>query len=285
MGFLRYKDHLEKFDQSILGTITVVSGLPRSGTSMMMQMLEAGGLEIFTDKGVFRNSLTTLESFEFEVDIVSTICDGLVLLMHMDNESIYGENSTLVRDFSGVNNHGTFNGELNVTTGAFKNGFAFNKTIEKYVEIPHDSSFSMDQGTIVLWLNPKNYTILGADHYGLFSKDSEDKDTGGHITMAMGRFETADSHKELVVRLEDINDDYYLMSDTEVPLNYWTHFATTFGSEGMKLYQNGSLITSNSYAGGITMNNNSIAIGASTYTSGNFLNSFKKITFALSKKS
>jgi hypothetical protein len=30
-------------------TITVVSGLPRSGTSMMMKILEAGGLEIFTD--------------------------------------------------------------------------------------------------------------------------------------------------------------------------------------------------------------------------------------------
>lgn len=30
-------------------TIIVVSGLPRSGTSMMMKMLEAGGLEIMTD--------------------------------------------------------------------------------------------------------------------------------------------------------------------------------------------------------------------------------------------
>jgi hypothetical protein len=30
--------------------IVVVSGLPRSGTSMMMQMLEAGGLEILTDR-------------------------------------------------------------------------------------------------------------------------------------------------------------------------------------------------------------------------------------------
>jgi hypothetical protein len=29
--------------------IVVVSGLPRSGTSMMMQMLEAGGMEIFSD--------------------------------------------------------------------------------------------------------------------------------------------------------------------------------------------------------------------------------------------
>ncbi len=29
--------------------ITIVSGLPRSGTSMMMQMLDAGGMEILTD--------------------------------------------------------------------------------------------------------------------------------------------------------------------------------------------------------------------------------------------
>ncbi|HFA52117.1 MAG TPA: tetratricopeptide repeat protein [Bacteroidetes bacterium] len=43
-------DFAEAFDQSILGTITVVSGLPRSGTSMAMQMLEKGGMEIFTDK-------------------------------------------------------------------------------------------------------------------------------------------------------------------------------------------------------------------------------------------
>ncbi len=31
-------------------TVTVVSGLPRSGTSMMMKMLEAGGLQVLTDE-------------------------------------------------------------------------------------------------------------------------------------------------------------------------------------------------------------------------------------------
>src|SRR5690606_12020707 len=33
-----------------LGEITIVSGLPRSGTSMMMQMLKNAGMEIFTDE-------------------------------------------------------------------------------------------------------------------------------------------------------------------------------------------------------------------------------------------
>jgi hypothetical protein len=35
--------------QSYQGCITIVSGLPRSGTSMMMQMLAAGGIDILTD--------------------------------------------------------------------------------------------------------------------------------------------------------------------------------------------------------------------------------------------
>lgn len=38
-----------EFQVKLKGEITIVSGLPRSGTSMMMQILEAGGAEIFTD--------------------------------------------------------------------------------------------------------------------------------------------------------------------------------------------------------------------------------------------
>ncbi len=43
-------EHAKAFEQHVQGTIYVVSGLPRSGTSMVMQMLEKGGLPIFTDK-------------------------------------------------------------------------------------------------------------------------------------------------------------------------------------------------------------------------------------------
>ncbi len=43
--------HHSKFiEERIKGTITLVSGLPRSGTSMMMQMLKNGGLDILTDE-------------------------------------------------------------------------------------------------------------------------------------------------------------------------------------------------------------------------------------------
>lgn len=42
-------EHRQFVNEKIKGVITVVSGLPRSGTSMMMQMLAEGGAEILTD--------------------------------------------------------------------------------------------------------------------------------------------------------------------------------------------------------------------------------------------
>lgn len=44
------EEHRQFVADKILGTITIVTGLPRTGTSMMMQMLDAGGVEILTDK-------------------------------------------------------------------------------------------------------------------------------------------------------------------------------------------------------------------------------------------
>jgi len=46
--------------------ITIVSGLPRSGTSMMMRMLEAGGMDILTDHIRVANYDNPLGYYEFE---------------------------------------------------------------------------------------------------------------------------------------------------------------------------------------------------------------------------
>src|SRR5215510_4110835 len=47
-------------------TITIVSGLPRSGTSMMMKMLAAGGLEPLTDNIRTADEDNPKGYFEFE---------------------------------------------------------------------------------------------------------------------------------------------------------------------------------------------------------------------------
>ena len=46
--------------------ITVVSGLPRSGTSMMMQMLEAGGMEVLVDHVRTADADNVRGYYEFE---------------------------------------------------------------------------------------------------------------------------------------------------------------------------------------------------------------------------
>lgn len=45
----KLKIHKNKIETIMKGKVTIVSGLPRSGTSMMMQMLTSGGIEALTD--------------------------------------------------------------------------------------------------------------------------------------------------------------------------------------------------------------------------------------------
>jgi len=54
---------MKKTDQ---GSITIVSGLPRSGTSMMMKMLLAGGMEVLTDNVRAADDDNPQGYFEFE---------------------------------------------------------------------------------------------------------------------------------------------------------------------------------------------------------------------------
>ncbi len=99
-------DKLKALEEAILpntkGTVTIVSGLPRSGTSMMMQMLEKGGMEVFTDKvrtadddnpqgyyehelvkGLMRNKSWLKDVGEKAVKVVSH------LLLHLPNNYHY----------------------------------------------------------------------------------------------------------------------------------------------------------------------------------------------------
>ncbi len=55
-------------------TVIVVSGLPRSGTSMMMKMLAEGGLEVLTDS--IRTADEDNPNGYFELEVVKQLADG-----------------------------------------------------------------------------------------------------------------------------------------------------------------------------------------------------------------
>src|SRR5512143_666260 len=55
-------------------TVIVVSGLPRSGTSMMMKMLAEGGLEVLTD--AIRTADEDNPNGYFELEVVKQLAEG-----------------------------------------------------------------------------------------------------------------------------------------------------------------------------------------------------------------
>ena len=64
----------KRFRREQPAVITIVSGLPRSGTSMMMKVLEAGGMEIYTDN--LRAPDEDNPKGYFELEQVKALKDG-----------------------------------------------------------------------------------------------------------------------------------------------------------------------------------------------------------------
>ncbi len=67
----RAAKHRSQITTDLLPQVTVVSGLPRSGTSMMMQMLQAAGLDLYTDNK--RNADENNPKGYYEHEIVKSI--------------------------------------------------------------------------------------------------------------------------------------------------------------------------------------------------------------------
>jgi prepilin-type N-terminal cleavage/methylation domain-containing protein len=135
-----------------------------------------------------------------------------------------------------------------------------------YIEVPHSSSYLLENGTIQLWIDADD---TEGDHT-FFSKDSTNYDTGGHVTMRL-------AGDDIEVRLQSTTTSYYVTASNAVSQETWHHFAFTFGADGMKLYVDGVLRDSDPYTGGLgttsggTGNHEPISIGASSWGSGDLV--------------
>ncbi|MBW8051165.1 MAG: tetratricopeptide repeat protein [Cytophagales bacterium] len=79
-------EHKKILDNMVRKTIYVVSGLPRSGTSLMMQMLESGGMEIYTDG--FRKADENNPRGFYEHENVKTLMRNNTWLKETDNKAV-----------------------------------------------------------------------------------------------------------------------------------------------------------------------------------------------------
>ncbi len=137
--------------------------------------------------------------------------------------------------------------------------------LDDYVEIAHSNVDLLDNGTLTLWFQVEDLDGRQA----LFSKDSGGFDTGGHLTVGL-------EGDRILVRLQSTNTSEHIRSPAgSVTADAWHHLALTWGADGMKLYLDGELAGSDSYAGGLGRtsggkgNFEPITLGASQHKSGN----------------
>ena len=98
------------------------------------------------------------------------------------------------------------------------------------VEIAHDSGHVLNQGTFEVAFTAD--TVAG--RRTLFSKDSADFNSGGHVTVYV-------ENGDLIARLQSTSATFVVSADNVINAGQGHHAALTFGPDGLNLYLDGSL--------------------------------------------
>ena len=124
-----------------------------------------------------------------------------------------------------------------------------------YVEVPHSSDFALSEGTIQLWFNVDNT----AGQYTLMSMESSSDNDGMNLRVK-------DNYLEFNVK--GGGSDHFLFSNSgSITAGQWHSVALTWGSGGLELYLDGTLVDSDPYTGGLPDIGEPITIGASQKSS------------------
>lgn len=139
-----------------------------------------------------------------------------------------GDSDTTARDETGTQG------------GTYRNGVSQNEYVpfrcdpaarfdgmNDYVEIPHSDAYLLDTGAIMFWFRAANTSTT----QGIFSKDSADYDTGGHLTVWL-------AGGYIQVRIQSISGSRYAWAGP-VSANDWHQVVVGFGDDGLLVFLDG----------------------------------------------
>ena len=130
---------------------------------------------------------------------------------------------------------------------------------DEYIEVRHETAYELSNGTVEVWLEADTFS----GDRGLWSKDSSGTDAGGYLHL----HGLSSAFPE--VRIQSSSSSYTAAGGS-ISTGSWYNLVTTFGGGGLKLYRNGGM-TSNATTTNLTSNQEPIAIGASTMSSGDLI--------------
>jgi hypothetical protein len=162
-----------------------------------------------------------------------------------------GQGTTLA-DVSGSGNHGTLSGATWTTSGRNGGGLNFDG-INDWVTVNDSASLDLTTGmTLEAWVRP---TATGTVWRTLVFKER-----AGGMVYAM----YANQNTNRPVGQVDIGGERNAIGTAAVPLNTWTHIATTYDGANLRLYVNGVLVATTPVTGSIPNSSGVLRMGGNS---------------------
>ncbi|WP_272473957.1 LamG-like jellyroll fold domain-containing protein [Baekduia alba] len=159
---------------------------------------------------------------------------------------------TTTADGSGNGLTGTITGAAHTTTGKFGNDLTFNGT-NTQVSVADNAKLDLTTGmTLEGWINP---TTLGSTWRTVAIKEN----TGALVYALYANNDTGKASGHVSTPAESDT-----RSTSAIPLNTWTHVATTYDGATLKLYVNGVLATSKAVTGSMPNSAGALKFGGNS---------------------
>lgn len=199
----------------------------------------------------------------------STVSTAVPVIVNNTNlVAAYGFNEntgTTVGDNSGNNNNGTLtNGPVWSASGKYGAAILFDGTND-FVNVNDASSLDLTSGmTMEAWVNPSIVT-------GFKTVICKDRSTTSFTYILSANNNASNvSNQRPNSRLRIGSANQVVAGTSKLPLNTWTHIASTYDGATFRFYMNGVQVSSLAIAGSITVTANPLRIGGTPSLTGQY---------------
>ena len=137
-----------------------------------------------------------------------------------------------------------------------------NAVNNQHVNVPSSAAFDFTTGfTLACWVRP---TGTPNTQMGLIERWSSGTSANNGYLFRMGRIGDPATAHHIKINVGNGTTPIEVAEYTAIPLNIWTHLATTWDGTWLKLYKNGAMVAqNNAFAGAVTATTVPLEIGQS----------------------